>query len=322
MKPHRALGTTTAAVLALTGSLLAACGQPTDSGEPSDTTSSVPLHASPSLDVADLAQLAPKGPEDNLPVLLATSRAAADDLLIRTGIVELLPSAQEGLDVLGAALAEQSAVPASAGTTEPAGIRRSPVAHGIVRQPSTSPAPYSSQGAALGLATLGNLINAALENNADGTPLNGDQTVNFGDPVEGTPEVQAKLVDGTMELRVLQRASDPVDGGEMSVDIDLRGELDACPSADGTVTAALSADVRIEAVAGASTASGRYTMQLDITASVNDAAELTQTVIDVFGSSSDTTATMSDESGAAIDGWFVEGGSRTTLAGRPPTARR
>jgi hypothetical protein len=56
-------------------------------------------------------------------------------------------------------------------------------------------------------------------------------------------------------------------------------------------------------------------MQLDISASVDDAARLTETVVDVFGSSSDTTTTTSDDAGTDIDGWFVEGGSRTTIAG-------
>jgi hypothetical protein len=131
-----------------------------------------------------------------------------------------------------------------------------------------------------------------------------------------------KHLDGTTELRVLQQGSKTVDDGTMSVDHDLRSVLDACPTADGKVTATMSADVRVTAAAGASTACGRYTMALDVSATVDDAAELTEAVIDVSGSVSDTTTTTSADAGADIDGWFVEGGTRLTIAGRPADGLR
>ncbi len=306
----------------MTGSLLTGCSESTGSGSPSSTMEPPSAPAMPGLRVADLAELAPKGSDDILPVLSEASRAAADDLLTQVGIVELLPSAPEMLDVLGARVTETAAAQVSVGSAEPAGFRRPPVAHGVTRHPSASPAALSNRGAGLGLTALGAGIATSLSRGADGNPVNDDQTINYGEPVNfgdrenGTPAVQMKLVNGTMEMRILNRGSEPVDGGQMSVDLDVRGVVDACPSADGTVTAALSVDVRIEAVAGASTAGGRYSMELDISASVDDAASLTETVVDVFGSSSDTTTTTSDDAGTDIDGWFVEGGSRTTIAGR------
>lgn len=302
-----------AALVVLTSSLLAACAASTSSSAPPVAERT---ETSPGLAVADLDRLAPKDADDILPVLLDISGAAADQLLTRAGIVDLLPGAPEALDVLGAAVAEQAVAPTSVATTGLAGFRRSPHATGVAGPPPAGPPPRAASGAVLGLATLGTAIDGSLESGADGDAINGDGTVDFGGAVEEIPAVQMTLVDGTMDLRILQRVVEPVDGGEMSVELDLRGELDACPSADGTVTAVLSADVRIEAVAGASTASGRYTMLLDLSAVVDDAARLVTTVIDVSGSSSDTSTQASDDGDADIDGWFVEGGSRTTLAGR------
>lgn len=321
MTSHRALRTA-ALVLALTGPILSACGGPTDSGAPSLSMEPTPSPTSPILAVADLEELAPKDPDEVIPHLLATSRAAADDLLVRARIVDLVPGASETLAVLDAAAADDLAAPTPARMPEtPArmpetsGFRRTTGDQNALRQVAPPTAPLSARGAALGLGTLGSAIDDALDRGAGGDSINGDQTVDFGEPVEGIPAAQLTLVDGSMELRLLGRASEPVDGGEMSVDFDLQGVLDACPSAGGTVTMALSADVRIGAVVGASTAGGRYTMQLDVTASVDDAARLVETVIDVSGSSSDTTTTAGDE-GTDIEGWFVEGGSRTTIAGR------
>lgn len=313
MTVHRPPRLANAALVVLTTSLLAACAASTSSSAPPVTERA---ETAPGLTVADLDRLAPKAADDILPVLLDISDAAADQLLTRAGIVDLLPGAPEALDVLGAAVGDHATAPASVETTGSAGFRRSPDAVVVAGPPPAAPAPRATSGAVLGLATLGTAIDGGLESGADGDPINGDLTVDFGGAGEEVPPLQLTLVDGTMELRIRQRVVEPVDGGQMSVELDLRGELDACPSADGTVTAVLAADVRIEAVAGAATASGRYTMLLDLSAVVDDAARLTTTVVDVSGSSSDTTTNVSDESGAEIDGWFVEGGSRTTLAGR------
>jgi hypothetical protein len=167
MKPHRVLWTT-AVVLAMTPALLTGCSESTGSGSPSGAMESAPSPAMPGITVADLAPLVPEGREDILPVLSATSRAAADDLLTQAGIVGLLPNAPDALDVLGARVAETSAAPTSIGAAEPAGFRRSPVAHGINRGPAASPAPLSTRGAVLGMAALGSGIEASLSRGSDG----------------------------------------------------------------------------------------------------------------------------------------------------------
>lgn len=285
--------------------------EPPSSGEPPITTAKEPAETA-RIELTDVADLAPRHPDEIVPGLAKFSRAAADELLARTGVAELLPGAGPALAALGAARPLETS--ALNGQLGPIGFRSPGTTGSPTRLSTTPPAPLSSHGAALGLSTLGSALNSAMRHGADGDAVNADGVVDYGPAGDDTPTSQIRMVDGATELRIVQRATEHVDGGELSVEMDLRGKLDACPTAGGDVAARLSVDVRISAVAGTQTAGGRYMMDLDLSATVDDTAALAGFVVDVTGSASDTAAASS---GAGRTGWFVEGGSRTTLAGRP-----
>eukprot|EP01041_Mallomonas_annulata_P021423 gene21423-41472_t len=123
MTLHRALRATSP-VLSVAVLLLTACGGPAGSGTTSVTADPVPSPASPILAVADLDEFVPTGPDEVIPFLLTTSRAAADDLLARARIVDLVAGASETLAVLDVAVADDLAEPVPAGVPELSGFRR------------------------------------------------------------------------------------------------------------------------------------------------------------------------------------------------------
>lgn len=324
---HHSVRRFMAAALAVTP-LVVACTPQSDT----PVADSGPAATSPNpaaLELSDLDQLMLGDFVAVSAALVATSRSAVNDMLVRTGVVEVLPSAREVLAGIDATLGTGSDVAAvtltsnrPGGVREPAtaapiqgrsGLRQSPTA---TPSQMATPSPMSSQGAALGLTALGAAIGSTLRAGASGVPLNDDIAIDYTPASDSTPPLQGRIVDGSSELRIVKRTSKAVDGGTLSVDMDLRSQLDACPSADGSVVGTLSVDVRIDAVTASSRAGGRYTMEIGLTASVDDAARLSGYVIDVSGSASDTVTAPSDEGDATTTGWFVEGGSRATIAER------